>query len=274
MGVKSNRHSLLEAGWAVEWRERFRAALNSSLINEFVPFAPDDAMTRDEFILHCPCCHKKVQVLEQWSILELQRKRWLAVCASSQMNPRDAKPSMEVNRSWMQYLREQDQGFPWIGCFYGPPDWACDECISSAVAESADYEEAYIFRNTGYWGYSHQNFYFDHGLNCDLCNKKFTYTKGEQRWLDESFVLSTDSRTIHCKSCRLEKHERNRIPSLIHLIKTDPNPFAYYEIVTELMLRFNDLRALEYLRRAKNKAPTPQQRHEFEEKIALLERAK
>ena len=181
---------------------------------------------------------------------------------------------MEVNRGWMQYLREQDQGFPWIGCFYGPPDWACDECISSAVAESADYEEAYIFRNTGYLGYSHQNFYFDHGLNCDLCNKKFTYSKGEQRWLDESFVLSTDSRTIHCKSCRFEKHERNRIPSLIHLIKTDPNPFAYYEIVTELMLRFNDPRALEYLRRAKNKAPTPQQRHEFEEKIALLERAK
>jgi len=40
------------------------------------------------------------------------------------------------------------------------------------------------------------------------------------------------------------------------------------------MLRFSDPRALLYLRRAKNKAPTSQQRREFEAKIALLEEVK
>ena len=77
-----------------------------------------------------------------------------------------------------------------------------------------------------------------------------------------------------CKACRLEKRERNRIAPLIHLIKTDPNPFQYLEIVTDLLLRFSDPRALLYLRRTKNKAPTPQQRREFEEKVALLEEVK
>jgi hypothetical protein len=270
MAARSDRH-LLEAGWVSEWRERFRAALDSSLVDEFVPFEPAHPSFRDEYILHCPCCHKKVQVLEQQSLLELQRKRWLAVCASLPANSENAKSSAEINQSWMQYLRELDQGFPWIGRFHGPPDWACDECVSSAVAESADFEESYIFHNTGYWGYSHQNFYFDQKLNCNLCNEEFTYSKGEQRWLDESFVLSTNSRMTHCKACRLEKRERNRIAPLIHLTKTDPDPFPFLEIVTDLMLRFNDPRALLYLRRAKNRAPTTEKRREYEVKIAALE---
>ena len=178
----------------------------------------------------------------------------------------------------MVYLKEQDIDFPWNHNFRRPSDWACDECLANQFAEKAQFEQAFLLtdmhHSMTHWGYPSQYFYFDYKLVCDSCDKEFVYYKGEQRWFRESLVLYAESTLRECKACRLEKRQRNRIDHLIHLTKTDPDPFQYLEIVTDLMLRFSDPRTLEYLRRAKNKAPTPQQRRKFEEKIALLKEVK
>lgn len=268
MAARSDSH-LLEAGWVAEWRERFRAALTSSLVDEFVPFAPAHPSLRDEYILHCPCCHKKVQILEQQSLLKLQRKRWLAEYVEAQQYSNTPKSSDKVNQQWLNFLKS----YPWSRDSDSWIEWACDTCISSHLAEFADFEIVYILAKN-YDFISRPYFYFDQMKICHVCQKQFAYTAGEQRWANEILVISEYSSLSDCKSCRLEKRERNRIAPLIHLTRIDPDPFPYLEIVTDLMLRFNNPRALLYLRRAKNKAPTVEKRREYEARIALLERAR
>ena len=175
--------------------------------------------------------------------------------------------SPEINQGYFDLYKEADSKFPQSYKYQWRHPWVCDECISSGIGEIADFEVSFVT-------FSKISFYFDYITICDTCRETFNYSKAERRWANEIFVIHFYSYPFDCEECHLKKRERNRIAHLTRLINTVPNPLPYLEIVTELMLKVNDHRALEYLRRAKNEAATLEQRREFEEKIALVKRTK
>ncbi len=145
--------------------------------------------------------------------------------------------------------------------------WACDTCISSGKAEIADFEHAFILEHSGG---NAPYFYFDYDIKCEACQKDFTYTKGQQRWAYETFVISAKSNLQKCPECRLKEHRLKNLQQLVHLSRTDPNPFEHLHKASQLMLEYNDSRSLEFLRRAKNKAPNLELKQELERQITEL----
>ena len=106
MSAKSDRE-FLELDWIADWREHFRAAQNSSLVNKFIPFEPAHPSFRDEYVLHCPCCDKKVQVLEQQSLIDLQRKFWIAKYVDAQQHSKTQKSPNEIDQDWLSSVESQ-----------------------------------------------------------------------------------------------------------------------------------------------------------------------
>jgi Probable zinc-ribbon domain len=278
MAAKSDR-KLLEKSWVEEWRTHYREAQNSSADQVFQPFEPSSPQTREDYVVHCPCCLTKVQALDQKSLLELQRQLQMATGLfkkiylekhphftdgfTEQFSHLFAK-RMKFILTFEQYLSKENT---WRRQRLYDAMWACDVCLSSAKAEVANFENAFII-SCG-WGLA-PYFYFDYNITCNTCQKDFTYTKQEQRWAYETLVISAHSVLQECSECRRKKHDQHVFQQLLHLARTAPEPFEHLYKVSQLMLQYNDPRSLEYLRRAKNKAPSLEQKQILERQISEL----
>jgi hypothetical protein len=278
MPAKSDR-KLLERSWVQEWRTRYRETLNSSAEQEFQAFEPSQPQTREDYVVHCPCCLTKVQALEQKALLEFQRQLYTATGLFKKIylekHPHFTDgftahfsqlfaDRMKFILTFEQYLSKDNT---WRRQRLNYAMWACDDCLSSAKAEVANFENAFIIRCG--WGLA-PYFYFDYNITCDTCQKDFTYTKQEQRWAYETLVISAHSVLQQCSECRRKNHDQHVFQQLLHLARTAPEPFEHLHKASQLMLEHNDPRSLEFLRRAKNKAPSLELKQELERQISEL----
>jgi Probable zinc-ribbon domain len=278
MAAKSDR-KLLERSWVEQWRTQYREALNSSVEDEFQPFEPSQPHTREDYVVRCPCCLTKLQALDQKSLLELQGKQFTATVLFKKIylekyphftdGLTDQLAHLFADRmkfvlTFEQYLSKDNT---WRRQRLNYAMWACDDCLSSGKAEVANFENAFIIScGCGLAPY----FYFDYDIKCDTCQKDFTYTKEEQRWAYETLIISAHSILQHCSECRRKKHEQHVFQQRLHLARTAPEPFEHLQKVSQLMLEHNDPRSLEYLRRAKNKAPNLELKQILERQIKEL----
>ncbi len=264
MPVKSDRR-YLEGSWAQEWLLAYRAAVASDDNFGFQPFDASHPNFRNDYIARCPCCQTKVQTIEQQSLLHIQRNLWIAAVVRRQMYKYSDLPITSLGDAGQQFMlysiRDTNQRSP-SDFRLSPQRWACDACISSGRAEYADFEIAYRMGSPFV--------YFDYLLQCFTCEEEFVYTRGEQRWAYEVFVINQYSHITTCKTCRHAKRDRKRLDNLIYLARTDANPFKYLKTAAALMQQFDDPRTREYLCRAKNKAPTLEERQQLEVEIAML----
>ncbi len=269
MSAKSDR-KLLEQGWIEEWRMRYREALNSSVTEDFQPFEPSHSYFREDYVLNCPCCSTKVQILDQTHLLELQRKWFVVSNVMNKMYQNKYPYYLDLCLKYIENIQFHENR---IGENWGKRQlptfvmWACDACVLNGKSEIANFENVFIInRSEGKAPY----FYFDYEINCQTCRKDFTYTKGQQRWAYETFVISANSTLQDCPECRRIKHQLKNLQELVHLSRTAPEPFEHLRKASQLMLEYNDPRSLEFLRRAKNKAPNLEQKQILERQIAEL----
>jgi Probable zinc-ribbon domain len=254
--------------WIAQWREAFRAARSEERDVGFRLVDASHPSFRKDYVLRCPCCHDKVQILEQESIIRLQKLLWIASSISPTYDYDSVQRSFGgAAEGFIQWAKRCDQYFPWSDG-WSLPLWACDACIASGRAENADFEHAWLMSLMYDGGSSYPYFYFDHERTCDTCHKPFVYTKGEQRWAHEVFVVKAYNTLRSCPTCRREKRDQHRLQRLVHHSRTDADPYPALLEVLALMRRFDDPRLLGFLRRAKNKAPTLEERHRLEAEIA------
>lgn len=273
MPAKSDR-ALLEQNWITEWREIYREIAASSPNEGFVAFEPSHPYFRKDYFLRCPCCQTKVDALEQKSLLELQKRLWMAAKAIKQLHQTPTSFWDTYAQGIMQILLKSR--------VYSPitdgkiPDfamWSCDVCIESGKAEFANFENAILLIQVGN---SAPFFYFDYQLRCAHCQKNFTYTKGEQRWAHEEFIINHESNLRECRNCRRAENRarwvKQTTQTTMTMARAEPT-FENLEKAALWLLKIADPRALLYLQRAKNKAPSLEQRQILEAHIATLNQA-
>ena len=102
---------------------------------------------------------------------------------------------------WFEWFYGGDQEKAFNRLAQGSYGWACDSCLSSGAAITADYK--------------HQDFcdwppylaYVDESLICRTCGSEFTFSKEEQLYWYETLVFLVQSRAVNCKGCRKSLRE-------------------------------------------------------------------
>lgn len=157
------------------------------------------------------------------------------------------------------------------GCTYGAgwtnseSNWACAVCLGNGQALPANPSR----QDFGGLGSPPFLAYWDRQLHCQYCNQDWVFTAEEQLFWYEGLGVHVRAYPTGCKQCRkkvrLVKDAQQSLMELLpQLDPTDPDQLTE---AAELSYRTgNPKRALEFLRRAKNKARDDQQR------ISLLAR--
>jgi len=154
----------------------------------------------------------------------------------------------------------------WSG--HNPVRWACTQCLESGRAIPADPSRQLFCDWPPYLAY------FDIGHRCSDCGEKFVFTKHEQRFWYEELGFWVQSRPKQCAACR-QKRRTTTVANtrLQHAIaELDPQNSEHLAKVSQLYLDVGSrAKAIEFLRRAANRAQNDQQRDAFREAIAKIE---
>ncbi len=250
MPAVSERH-LLETDWFLECQ---------ALLTKFKDFPIEEFQNLDDLQgdFACPCCKREIVISKQHNLQNLHQQFFRAAYVLETL--------YRVPSSWYSYSHRNF--YSWFQGDYPWQGWACDDCIEEGISEVANFGIAFLL-NLQARGSRRPYFYFDHTYTCSTCNKAFVYTKGEQRWANEIFVISLDSNLNDCIECRRTKNRKRWLQKIVTLARAEPT-FENLESAAELLFKYQDPRALEYLRRAKNKAPNLEQRLLLETKISAL----
>ncbi len=254
MPAKSDRH-LLETDWISEWQKRFRQR-NKRILNLFKPNLKQKE--RAEYMVSCPCCKQQVRILEQHGLQDLNDNFVKALEAL-------------ITPTWFTY--SNGDLFDWVKVPFALRDWACDACITAERAEIADFETIFLLNLQSSGGHR-PYFYFDYGLQCSTCQIEFIYSKGQQRWAHQAYIISGYSALHDCRDCRKTKNQalwqKQMLQNAITLARAEPS-FENLFNTSQLLLENADPRALEFLRQAKNKAPSLEQKAHLENQIRSVE---
>ena len=125
---------------------------------------------------------------------------------------RKKKDNTIVLREFVGTLFRQDSW--WVECYFGSEKkmvdfytsfqstWACDNCIKNKVVLLGDSNEQRFCASPPYFIYQ------DDTRTCRNCKKKFTFTKGEQKFWYETLKFWVQSEAVNCKICRRVKRQR------------------------------------------------------------------
>jgi hypothetical protein len=270
MAAKSDKH-LLEAGWILEWRRVFRESLISGNDFGFQPFEPSHPRFREEYLLRCPCCQMQVQALEQKNLIHLQKQLWIGLKVYSDMfqhwNHRLHSDYYELQ--FMKWLPQITYNSPLVQQLRGLQAWVCEQCVEVGRADLANFENTLTLLLAGS---SAPFFYFDYQIKCDTCQVPFLYSREQQHWAYETFVIHSNSYLRNCALCRRAKNYRlwnlRTLQDAISLARAEPT-FENLFKASQILLENADSRALDYLRRAKNKAPSLEVRQKLEQQIRI-----
>ena len=145
--------------------------------------------------------------------------------------------------------------------------WACDDCLEAGRALAAK-----PWLQT--FGYGFAIFaYFDENRNCEDCKTDFVFSAGEQAYWYETLQFVLYSVPKQCPNCRKTRRKAKGIHAELGRIQAQftggiPELIQLADLYLELG---NTLKALEHLRRAKNKTRSMELRDQLLVRIAGLE---
>lgn len=148
--------------------------------------------------------------------------------------------------------------------------WACPECIGNGRALAGHPER----QNYGGLGSPPFLAYWDREQSCRYCSRRFVFTAEEQRHLYEEVGAHVQAYQPGCPACRRTrgraKKARQELMRLTPLL--DPEDPDQLVRLAELSVQAGShKRALDYFRRAKNKARSEEQRQALLARLAGLE---
>jgi hypothetical protein len=256
MAAKSDKY-LLEQDWVLEWKRLFKTLSrdNKTKSKTRVSHKP-----RTKLLVNCPCCSSQVYAPEQQGLHNLQLQLQVAHEAMYVKNNR-VSPLVVYSENVFLWVQKP---YPWRY-------WACDTCLTTGRAQLADFETAFVLNSRTY-GQIRPYFYFDQTINCRTCRKDFVYTKAQQRWAHETYVIEYEARLNNCYACRKKQNRQlwleKTTQEAITLARAEPT-FENLHKASQMLIKNADPRALYYLRRAKNKAPSFDERAKLELQIKL-----
>lgn len=174
-------------------------------------------------------------------------------------------------------LEEFEERARSTGCNYGKAWtrnaynlWACPECLRSGRALPADPTKQ------DFGGYSPPfQAFWDRTLQCEYCGEPWVFEAEEQRFWYETGGFHVQAYPTGCKPCRrLVRGRKEAQQQLMQLLQElDPlNPDQLTQAGELARRQGNSKRALEWLRRAKNKARDEEQRKALLERIEQVTR--
>ena len=189
MPAKSDKH-LLEGAWVEAWKLVFLQR-NQEFLLDYRPNLKQKE--RLEFQVKCPCCQTVVGILEQKGLQALNRCFLKATEVFAQLP--------DTNLAWFQY--KNGDLFDWIKVPFVLRIWACDACLKTKRAEIANFETVFILNLQAKGGHR-PYFYFDIVQGCITCGQTFNFSKNQQRWANEIYVVRAYAPPLECPECRQE----------------------------------------------------------------------
>jgi hypothetical protein len=145
--------------------------------------------------------------------------------------------------------------------------WACDECLAAGRAlEAKPWLQTY--------GYGFAVFaYFDQTRTCEDCQTDFVFSANEQAYWYETLQFVAYSVPKQCPDCRKTRRKAKGVHLELGRIHSQFSGSVSELIqLADLYLELgNAPKALEHLRRAKNKTRSPELRDQLLVRIAELE---
>jgi Probable zinc-ribbon domain len=190
----------------------------------------------------CPCCH-------QARPMNPNTSPWRIELLSAEQKPGiwgNLEPGSSVTRE------------------EGTMDWACDECLIAGRAL-----EAKPWLHGGYMVFA----YVDRARNCEDCGADFVFSASEQAYWYETLQFFMYAMPNQCAGCRRERRKVKGVQTELGRIHaqfagTVPELIQLADLYLELG---NAPKALEHLRRAKNKTRSVEVRDQLLIRIAGLE---
>jgi Probable zinc-ribbon domain len=190
----------------------------------------------------CPCCHQARPMNPDTAPLRIE----LLAATHRQDMWNHFEPGFSVNRAdeFMQ--------------------WACDECLASGRAV-----EAKPWLHGGYAIFA----YVDQARNCEDCGQDFVFSASEQAYWYETLQFFMYAMPNQCTGCRRKRRKTKGVHrELEHIHAKFGGSIAELIYLADLYLELgNAAKALEHLRRAKNKTRSPELRDQLLVRIAKLE---
>jgi hypothetical protein len=145
--------------------------------------------------------------------------------------------------------------------------WACDDCLGAGRAlEAKPWLQVY--------GYGFPNFaYVDQPRSCEDCKKDFLFSASEQAFWYETLQFVAYSVPKQCPDCRKTRRKAKGVHLELGRIQAQfSGSVAELMQLADLYLELgNAAKALEHLRRAKNKTRSVELRDQLLVRIAGLE---
>ncbi len=146
--------------------------------------------------------------------------------------------------------------------------WACNSCLQGGRAIPANPSKQLYCDFPPYFAY------FDTTHRCESCGSSFVFSKEEQSFWYETRGFWVQSRPKQCAKCRAARRRRRSVSIQLQraidtLDNTDPLQLA---TVAHLLLESgSESKAIVYLRRAKNRARTEEQRASLAKQLEELQ---
>jgi Probable zinc-ribbon domain len=192
----------------------------------------------------CPCCREARTMKASASPLRIER---LAVTQ---------KPSI-----WGSF----EPG--WSAKYASRLIWACDHCLAAGRAlEAKPWLQAHSF---GFPNFA----YIDQARTCEDCKTNFVFSASEQAYWHETLQFISDSVPKQCPNCRQTRRKTKGAHLELGRIHAQfSGSVAELIQLADLYLELgNAAKALEHLRRAKNKTRSVELRDQLLVRIAKLE---
>ena len=148
--------------------------------------------------------------------------------------------------------------------------WACSECLKSGRAIAANPA------SQTYCDWLPYLAYFDNAHHCVECGMSFIFSKEEQRYWYEELGFWVQSKPNQCRKCRAGKRKRAQANRDLQKALADLEPGDAFQLaaIAKLYLSLgHQEKASEFLRRAKNRAGTHEQKTELVRQLENLDTA-
>jgi hypothetical protein len=201
-------------------------------------------------MLYCPCCSKERTASQARTLLSLEKK---------------------YNENYQDpYSGPPPEG--WILKVAGNKDrklaWACDVCLSEGRAIRAEPWRQLTGLMYPFFAY------IDQSLPCEDCGKDFKFSAQEQRYWYDVLQFQIDSYPKQCAPCRRKRRIYKRhFHDLQRAIEAlDSNSSEQLAHVAEGFLKIGSpQKALEFFRRARNKARKQSDKDQFQQRIVSIQ---
>ena len=200
-------------------------------------------------LLHCSCCGQERDASQARTLLSLEKA----------YDEKRHDPHREPSEGWTLQV---------IMMGKVKLIWACDVCISTGKAIASEPWQQLTRSDYPFFAY------FERSLKCADCGKDFLFSAQEQHYWYDILQFYIDSYPKQCAPCRHKRRVYKRhFHDLQRAIESlDPNSSEQLAQVAEGYLKIGSpQRALEFFRRARNKARKENEKDQFQQRITSIQ---